>query len=151
MSVEVDLNRTSTEPQQTSSLSQKCSRSSECALRSTSREASTEPQQTSSMSQKRSRSSECALRTSRETSTEPQQTSNHSKKCSRSGECALRSTSRETSTEPQQTSNHSKKCSNMPSSVPVHIQSKMSQLDDVTFLRVEHTQPVNIVKHVLKL
>ena len=123
MSVEVDLNRTSREPQQTSSLSQKCSRSSECALRSTSRETSTEPQETSSMSQK----------------------------CSRSSECALRSTSRETSTQPQQTSNHSKKCSNMPSSVPVHIQSKMSQLVDVTCLRVEHVQPVNIVKHVLKL
>ena len=39
----------------------------------------------------------------------------------------------------------------MPSSVPVHVQSKMSQLDDVTCLRVEHIQPINIVKHVLKL
>ena len=37
----------------------------------------------------------------------------------------------------------------MPSSMPVHVQSKMSQLDDVTCLRVQHVQPVNMVNMYL--
>ena len=139
-------------------------------MRSTSTETSTEPQQTSSLSKKCSRSREWTLRsTSRETSTEPQQTSNLSKKCTSATASASANASASASAVDNAPSRASISASepvqvpvpvllsllvpvvHMPSSVPVHVQSKMSQLDDVTCLRVQHIQPVNMVKHVLKL
>ena len=139
-------------------------------MRSTSTETSTEPQQTSSLSKKCSRSREWTLRsTSRETSTEPQQTSNLSKKCTSATASASANASANASAVDNAPSRASISASepvqvpvpvllsllvpvvHMPSSVPVHVQSNMSQLEDVTCLRVQHIQPVNMVKHVLKV
>ena len=141
-------------------------------MRSTSTETSTEPQQTSSLSKKCSRSREWTLRsTSRETSTEPQQTSNLSKKCTSATASASANASASASAVDNAPSRASISASepvqvpvpvpvllsllvpvvHMPSSVPVHVQSNMSQLEDVTCLRVQHIQPVNMVKHVLKV
>ena len=139
-------------------------------MRSTSTETSTEPQQTSSLSKKCSRSREWTLRsTSRETSTEPQPTSNLSKKCTSATASASANASASASGVDNAPSRASISASepvqvpvpvllsllvpvvHMPSSVPVHVQSNMSQLDDVTCLRVQHIQPVNMVKHVLEV